>query len=80
MPELAKTRYTNEELKGLSEDKLLDMLFRRDAPEGTASRQATYELSRRQEAHRNALQLIFAALAALSSLASASAAIATLYK
>ena len=79
MPE-PRSRYTNEELKGLSEERLMDMLFQSDLPEGISSRQATYELSRRQEARRNMLQLLFAGLAALSSVASAVAAIATMYQ
>lgn len=73
-------RYTNRELKELKEERLLDMLFQRDFPEGISSRQAAYELARRQESHRNRLQILFAALAALSAFASAVAAIATLWR
>ena len=73
-------RYTNDELRGLNEERLLDMLFQRDFAEGISSRQAAYELARRQESHRNQLQLVFAALAALSAFASAVAAIALLWR
>lgn len=64
----------NEELLGLPEDRLLEMLFQGAHSEDVASRRAAFEFSRRQEAHRIRLQLGFSGLSAFWALMSVVAA------
>jgi hypothetical protein len=71
--------YTNEELKRLHEDRVMEMLFEGDENRDIHKRQATYELSRRQEEERNQLQNKFMTLSALSAFASAVAAIGAFF-
>jgi hypothetical protein len=79
VPDENKPRYTNEDLRGLKEEDLLEMLFRGSNQQEIETRRATYELARRQENRRTRLQLWFAGLSAIAAVGSAIAAVLALH-
>lgn len=68
----SKPKYiSNSNLRNLSEAQLFEMLFHESSESDIKRRQATFEISRRQQQWTQKMSILFAALSALAAIASA---------